>query len=182
MNRIERDKYTHVCTPSCRGYFGCSYGKLVTIHDTKPYKPGGARDHKHFPGLVILADYEARWPYRDQAWRFDVGAYGDHSVVVWARGVEDALEKASEFVAEYWPGLMTEPDYEDAAKELGLDVNTDDDEEQEQIREHAEADLTYTESGYLASWEWYIRELEREDILQEILDANERGRDVAVVV
>lgn len=90
-------------------------------------------------------------------------------VSVWARGVEDALELAAEWLADHAPGLFTEPDYADAAAELGVAVpftgkdlgdlyRAGEDELAQKIEDVACADLTYTESGYLASWEWSVSE------------------------
>jgi hypothetical protein len=116
------------------------------------------------------------------------GAYGSIKVYVWARCFEDAFEEAAEYAGEHAPGVFTEPDYLDAARDEyaeresigweagdhptsryarvravysdGADPFTpyrediDADAWQEAVQERAETDLTYTESGYVASWEW----------------------------
>lgn len=89
------------------------------------------------------------------------GANGDTHVSVHARWVEDALETATEHLADIAPGLFSEPDYADAARELGLllrfpDGLLDEEPELEAIRSLAETDHTYTESGWLLSWEWWV--------------------------
>ena len=102
---------------------------------------------------------------------FHFGAYGDTIVRVFHRPghVEAALALAAEWLAEHAPGLFMEPDYAYAAREIGvaLDQYTSgladlDDDTRERIREVAETDLTYTENGWLASWEWTVDELDGE--------------------
>jgi hypothetical protein len=100
---------------------------------------------------------------------FHFGAYGDTHVSVWSRSLEDALELAAEWLAKHEPGhLMTEDElqdlYREACEDAGMvypqPASTD---EMESVayyaaREQAEADLTYTESGYLTSYEWTVDE------------------------
>jgi hypothetical protein len=102
---------------------------------------------------------------------FNFGAYGDTAVVVFARPdhIEDALETAAECLLEHAPGLFSEPDYAGAAREVGvaLDQYTNgladlDDDTAERVREVAEVGHTYTESGWLLSWEWAVAESEGE--------------------
>lgn len=51
-----------------------------------------------------------------------------------------------------------------------IEGEMDADKRQELIREHAEADLTYTESGWLVSHEWTITELHApEELLSYVL-------------
>lgn len=91
---------------------------------------------------------------------FQFGAYGTTNVLVWGDShisLEDALEIAAGWLADNAPGLLIDDKemanlYEEAKKE---DPNGDED----SWRETAETDLTYTESGYIPSWEWYVNEL-----------------------
>ncbi len=97
------------------------------------------------------------------------GAYGDNRVYVWARSFEAALELAAEYWTEHAPGVFSEPDYADSARELGLDwaaISTGPGAEGEdalearlRVCEHAETDHTYTESGWLLSYEWWGDEI-----------------------
>ena len=98
---------------------------------------------------------------------FHFGVYCDTTVVVIQRPgrIEAALETAAECLLEVDPVLFSEPDYADAAREVGVDLPkytnglADLDEDlQERIREVAEADHTYTESGWLLSQEWTVDE------------------------
>ena len=87
----------------------------------------------------------------DRAHIFAFGAYADTYVLVFGDGGSyDALEAAAGVLADVAPGCFSEPDYDAAREELGAEENDD------TVREHAETDLTYTESGYLASCEWTI--------------------------
>lgn len=88
------------------------------------------------------------------------GANGDTHVSVHARSDEDALELAADYLADIAPGLFSEPDYADAAREMGLllcyQFLLAEEPELEEIRQRAEVDHTYTEAGWLLSWEWGI--------------------------
>lgn len=88
-------------------------------------------------------------------------------VSVHARSCEDALELAAEWLADNAPGLiMPEGDEHleelrrEACEEAGLPYPPSDDADWEEYYElfdrTAHADLTYTESGYLESWNWYV--------------------------
>lgn len=92
---------------------------------------------------------------------FHFGAYGDTEVCVYQRPdhLDDALETAADWLKDNAPGLFTEPDYNGAREEracecAGTDTVCDD------CAAHAEVDLNYTESGWLASWEWSVGEEE----------------------
>lgn len=103
-----------------------------------------------------------------QLWLFSFGAHGDHDVYVWSDGdICDALEAAAETLGK---GFFTEPDYAEAANEVGCLIDEADEEKQEEIREHAETDLTYTESGFIASWEWWGTEITPEEALDRMWD------------
>lgn len=96
-----------------------------------------------------------------------LGHHGPSVLVIGARDVCDALEAAASWAEKHCPGVFVDMGeaYREAAEDLGLDPSTQDDEEQEEIREQAETDLTYTESGWL-SWDWsYEESPDRERIL-----------------
>lgn len=86
-------------------------------------------------------------------YRFSFGVYGGDVCYAWGeKSLDDALEAA--------PGMFSEPDYADAARELGAPDGWADDEEWcVKVCEAAETDHTYTESGYLLSWEWFVSEV-----------------------
>ncbi len=96
------------------------------------------------------------------------GACAPTLLMVWERHLEDALETAADWLADNTPGhLMTEDSEEmadlrrEACEEAGLPWPPECDHEMEELGyydtfESAEADLTYTESGYLTSYEWGI--------------------------
>ncbi len=104
-------------------------------------------------------------------WLFGFGAYGDTNLAYWDPGhehLEGALEHAAEWLAENAPGHITSENemmelYKEAADELGVSWPPEDwdDPKVEEVREQAETDLTYTESGWLTSHEWTVDEIER---------------------
>lgn len=85
-------------------------------------------------------------------WIFTFGAYGTHRVVACGH-LADALEDAAATLPQ---GMFVEPDYEEAARELGWawPVSPDYRAAWDAIHALSTADLTYTESGWLPSYEW----------------------------
>lgn len=81
------------------------------------------------------------------------GAYGNTCLLVWGDHLESALETAAEWLAQYTPGhIADETDIQTLMKDFP-------DLSDEEAYEKATADLTYTESGYLVSYEWTVDEL-----------------------
>ncbi len=109
-------------------------------------------------GLSPFRDFSA---YDDaRQFEFHFGAYGSTVVRVWEREMESACEVAFEWVEEHAPGLLTAPDYEAVAKELGVDFENGSDDEKERVLAAAETDLTATPNGsFIASWEWTVSEI-----------------------
>lgn len=101
--------------------------------------------------------------WNKQAWLFSFGAHGDHRVIVWADSLEDALEEAAGNLPR---GYFVPDDYlqelqQEAAEEGDLDSWDD--------------DLTYTESGYIAACEWFVREITKLGIIEAVRDYKARG-------
>jgi len=116
-----------------------------------------------------------------QLWAFTFGAYGDLHVLVWQQDVEAALEDAAEYLEymKYWGHLMAHDSdelqelYREAADELfGEDHGDLDSDQQEEAWEAATADLTYTEAGYLTSYEWGVVEVTEETLIRRALEAS----------
>lgn len=113
------------------------------------------------PGFGVASD--SCEPYGSR-WLFSFGAYGStHVLVVGANpSLEDALETAAEWLEKYAPGVFSPPDYEDAAKDLSeAHVHawfTPTEDRDDEKAAAAEEDHTYTESGWLLSWEWAVCE------------------------
>jgi hypothetical protein len=84
------------------------------------------------------------------------GATGSSHVLVWANGVEDALEEAADYLEEtgksghFVPEDIMRQHYEEARAELGEGADED------AVSQKAEEGLTYTESGYIPSHEWWV--------------------------
>lgn len=104
---------------------------------------------------------------------FAFGAYASTLVAVGFdagyRGVrfpdlESALDIAAEHLRGVAPGVFTEPDIDAARDEMlaSGDLSAEEyadrecDDVSDKVWQHAATDLTYTESGYIASWEWTI--------------------------
>ena len=93
----------------------------------------------------------------ERLWVFQFGAVGTTNLLVWARSLEEGLEEAAGWLEEFAPGHFMDDEYmkeryDEARAELGPDADEDD------VAQKAEADLTYTESGYLTSYEWWANE------------------------
>ena len=104
----------------------------------------------HVAGDVFFAD--------KGMWVFSFGAYGCTHVLAFG-SLEDALEEAAAVLVKVAPGCFVEPDYAAAKTDLiGEGGAGDDMISDEAVTERAEVDLTYTESGHIASWEWTCTE------------------------
>lgn len=80
------------------------------------------------------------------AYEFQFGAYGWTKCIVFGKSLESALETAAEWLAENAPGLIVshdEPWDADMLDSVGDPV-----------------DHTYTEAGWIPSWEWTVDELD----------------------
>ena len=94
------------------------------------------------------------------------GACGATYLHVYTRSLEDAIEQCAAWLAEHAPGHIMEHGCEEhtdllreAFEDAGLEWTGDidwEDAAQSEAAQNAEADLTYTESGYLTSYEWGI--------------------------
>lgn len=106
---------------------------------------------------------------------FQFGAVRTTWLAVWSDSLESALEAAAEYLAEEAPGHVMAHD-SDELKELvkealpkgkSMDQWYKALERQEQwaydVEQEATADLTYTESGYLTSYEWWAQEVAKSD-------------------
>jgi len=129
------------------------------------YENDPASGLRYGPHKISIAD-DNRWNCERGVWLFHFGAYATAHVLAYGR-LEDALEDAAAWLKEHAPGHLTEPDYNDPTMLLEPEIEgeLDADKRQELIREHAEADLTYTESGWLVSYEWTYTELHSPDDL-----------------
>ena len=99
------------------------------------------------------------WPdERKGGWSFQFGAYGSTRIIVLNEpgisSLEDALESAAEVLAEVAPGTFHDDAIEDAYNEAIAEGMSEEDAQAE-----SETDMTYTEYGYIPSWEWHVNEL-----------------------
>ncbi len=102
-------------------------------------------------------------------YRFFFGAYGDYAVMVWAYSVEDALEEAADYLKEHAPGLLVnDAELKELFEEAKGEIEGFDPEDDDMVRQAWEAateDLTYTESGHIASYEWFVNDVGTEEPL-----------------
>lgn len=93
------------------------------------------------------------------------GACGPTRVLVYADGLDDALEIAADWLADNAPGhLVSNDEHDQLCKEACEDADLAwpppndwcESKEYTEAIESAEADLTYTESGWITSYEWGI--------------------------
>lgn len=98
----------------------------------------------------VLLGADTSWADKG-VFMFQFGAYGTTHVLAYG-SLDDALEEAAGVLRERAPGHFVDVELPDGYAAM-------DEDEQDAARNEAEADLTYTESGYLASWEWYLVEM-----------------------
>jgi hypothetical protein len=84
------------------------------------------------------------------------GAYGGTRLMVWANDLDSALELAGEWLLHYAPGHVIRHDSEDLRTLISEAREENPDLSEDSVYELATADLTYTESGYIVSYEWGI--------------------------
>lgn len=153
----------------------------------KRYAFANPRDKK---GLYVKDSHDKKvyianpdnWAYAKNIWLFQFGAYGSTWVAVWEPHLEDALEIVAEWLADNEPGhLTTEKELwadkgliADAMKDLGHTGKFDDldDEDKWKVQDAMTVDMTYTESGYLTSYEWHVNELHSGPLARDILTAS----------
>jgi hypothetical protein len=87
---------------------------------------------------------------------FSFGANLDRHVLVWGTSVEKGLEEAAGFMKEQGNEDLFETDerLQDLVREVREELGPDADDDT--VQEKATVDLTYTESGYIASFEWSV--------------------------
>jgi hypothetical protein len=138
--------------------------EVAAIELTHPYVKSSERLHVNTSNA---------WNADRGIFIFHFGAYGDTHVLAFG-SLEDALEDAAETLKEVAPGCFTDPDYADALSDAiaegtypeGTTLESLYENDDYTVIESAETDLTYTESGHIASWEWTVSEL---DSLDEIV-------------
>lgn len=128
-------------------------------------------------GIVgeLVNPYDKPGKYgREQLFRFGFGTVGTTFLLVWARGVESGLEIAAGWLETNAPGhLMVHSSeelkqlYDEAREELGEDAD------EEEIDQQATADLTYTESGYLTSYEWTVDDVTDKKLVEAAVYASD---------
>ena len=90
--------------------------------------------------------------FYDNLYLFTFGAYGSTKVYTYGSSLDDALEEVATWLEEHAPGHLT------ALDDPLIEELTD--------KETGEvSDMTYTEAGYLTSFEWWVDDvMDREEI------------------
>lgn len=112
-------------------------------------------------GILVCNDHAG---YGQTAWLLHFGAYGDTLVLAWGR-LEDALEGAAgvlpmgmfctdSVTEEYVLAMANATAVHALLSAFGLAEGLGTCDINEWADEQATIDCTYTESGYLPSWEW----------------------------
>jgi hypothetical protein len=128
-------------------------------------------DDDRYP-FVLVNPLEYNGYMRNSIFAFAFGAYGWTRLIVWEASdhIEDALEKAGEWLAEHAPGILT------SEEEIGKLIDEVKEEkpelDDEDAFQEATQDMTYTESGWIPSWEWTVSEFNSGDLYDVTLEAS----------
>jgi hypothetical protein len=116
---------------------------------------------------VYLANATER-SWHDNCFVFWFGSCGTTYVLAYGKGIDSALESAAQWLADYAPGHIMPHDSEELQellREARIEFRKENQrledpdhgsEDMSRVYESATADLTYTESGYLTSYDWGI--------------------------
>ena len=112
--------------------------------------------------VVLVNPSDREWSIHNFVLWF--GSCGTTYLRVWSSGIEGALEAAAEWLTENDPGHLTKHNSEELQELLAEEykdrgINPDDpisEEEFQSIFDAATVDLTYTEAGWITSYEWGI--------------------------
>jgi len=122
------------------------------------YNAGGHDLTYHIANPDEVTDaFELAWSRAGSGmlWVFQFGAVGTTRVIVWGHQLADALEFAAEYLKDQgWVGYFDDEQIEEAYKEAKEEGLSD-----YEAQEQATTDMTYTESGYIPSWEWHVSEI-----------------------
>lgn len=177
VRRISRE-HNKPFDPSKRGTWkGSSKDLVVNASHRKSTRGAWSEEKGHHQTeeefIVIESEPDDRHPYvlvnplEVDAWQkpdlyaMYFGAYGTTRLLIWAGALESAIDPAVEWLAQYAPGhLSSEEDVAKLMEEVREEEPGIDD---EAAYDKATADLYYTESGYLTSYEWTGDELRAND-------------------
>jgi hypothetical protein len=119
--------------------------------------------------IAVHLDYDEP----DSGFLFTLGAYGLTKVAILGLGLsaDDAVELMLEWCDDNAPGLLCEPDYGEAARELGVPwPMPEEGRDIERVLERAETDLivcghtTLRNGSAIPAWEVHFDELSPEEV------------------
>ena len=144
-----------------------------TYKDRRYYGLGTDNAYQWFIGAM-----EPRSGTTTPLYQVQIGAYGHLNFIIFNEweDMESVIEEVGAWLADHAPGNLTSQDemdelYAEAAQDLYPDKMAQVKEgewwhdflgpsERDEVREAAEADLTYTEAGWLPSYEMHISEVQ----------------------
>ncbi len=178
LERVRRIAREHRATekpfdPERRGSWrGSSRDLVVNPSHRRGDKHGVDLASEDEEGFVVIEDDNDRYPWilvnptdypqgrsyggirKEQLYGLQFGAYGWTKLLVWSRHRENALEEASGWLAEHAPGIFVD---QDSLRELEKEYREENPEaDDDEVMSEAYADLTYTEDGYIPSYEWGV--------------------------
>lgn len=127
----------------------------------------------------------------DHSWstdlfHFQFGAYACTHLLVFANGMDSGLEEAAGWLASHAPGTFVDIDTkeirDDLAKKLGVAPSEIDDEDLYEVWDEVTVDLTYTESGYIASYKWWVNDADEATITQPLIECLKASDDDGTVL
>lgn len=104
--------------------------------------------------LTIINPNDRNWTRHRFVLSF--GAHAPTHLMVYANSLDDALEECGEWLLEHEPGHFHDPDYSGVATEKACTQCIPNEVFCDDCQQVAVTDMTYTESGWLLSWEWSI--------------------------
>jgi hypothetical protein len=112
----------------------------------------------------------------DRLWRFQFGAFTTTAIYCWADSIDEGLEVCAAWLFDHSPGhliQMGDPELSELIEGVLPDGETisswqaafrsgsnHDQSWACEVEQEAFADLTYTDSGYLTSYEWWVDEVD----------------------
>lgn len=130
--------------------------------------------------MLLINPSEGSW--KNTLWHLTFGAYGDTHLLVWADGLDDALEEAVEYFVDKkkWGFVMTPEQALDAAGEEPTEENI------ERLY-NGEFDMSVGHGGYggetwfVTSYEWWGDEVHDRALIATAKKAQNRSRPVTIV-
>lgn len=145
--------------------------KHVSLEPAEDFLVIEESDDDRYP-FVLVNPLEYDTYTSNSIFAFAFGGHGLTRLIVWEASdhIEDALEKAAEWLAEHAPGILTSE--EEVGKLIAEAQEEKPDADEEEVFTIATQDMTYTESGWIPSWEWTVSEFNSGELFDVTLEAS----------